>query len=422
MSNIRTAGIIAEYNPFHNGHEYHINETRKSGATHIVAVMSGNFVQRGEASVYDKFSRAEAALKCGADLVAELPAPWAMSTAETFAYGGVYILNAMGCVDTLNFGCECGDIKLLKKAAEAVMSREADGLTASLLQGGATYASCRQKAVKTLFGEEISGVLGSPNNILAVEYLKALKRLDSLIAPYPVLRRGAAHDGEISGGGIQSASYLRQLILSGNSEQAGKYMPDGAKNLLEKPIADIKRLERHVLAVLRTAEPADLLEFPDVSEGLEFRIIRAAADAGSLEELYEKIKTKRYTMSRIRRVVLSAALGLAKGLTAEPPPYIRVLGMNGGGRELLNVMKSTAAIPVITRYSQLKSLDTRAQNVFKSENRACDIFGLAADPVLPAGLNMENRFYFMQDTDEFVQTLAGNGSKPLRNQQHGGMV
>ena len=191
MGNQVVAGIVAEYNPFHNGHAHLIEAARAAGATHIVAVMSGSFVQRGGPACAPKTVRANAAVACGADLVLELPLPYAMATAERFAAGAVGILGGLGCVDVLAFGSECGDIDLLAKAAGAVLAPYCGEYTKNLLDTGVTYARARQKAVEELYGPEVAEVLSSPNNTLAVEYLKQISLQELRIAPFTIPRAGA---------------------------------------------------------------------------------------------------------------------------------------------------------------------------------------------------------------------------------------
>ena len=201
-------GIVAEYNPYHNGHQYMTAKCREAGATHLVAVMSGNFVQRGSVAIMDKRARAKAALADGVDLVLELPVPWAVSTAELFARGGLSVLAGLGCVQSLAFGCETADKDLLEKAADAVCDIKVHGLIKEELEGGITYAAARENAVRRLYGDEIADVISKPNNILAVEYLKAMKSIGTTFDLMPIERRGAEHDSLKENGEFSSASAL----------------------------------------------------------------------------------------------------------------------------------------------------------------------------------------------------------------------
>ena len=213
---MKTAAVVAEYNPFHKGHEYQLDMTRRAGATHVVAVMSGNFVQRGEAAVYDKFLRAAAAMRCGADLVLELPLPWAMSGAQSFARGAVSMVGALGCVDMLSFGCECADINRLRTVAKAVYSSEFDERLSDLLPVCSSYAVARRRAAAEMLGEDHACVLDSPNNILAVEYISAAEQIELGTDFNAVCRVGDGYNISVhSGSGFASATAVRNLIRNG---------------------------------------------------------------------------------------------------------------------------------------------------------------------------------------------------------------
>ncbi|MBQ2092548.1 MAG: nucleotidyltransferase family protein, partial [Clostridia bacterium] len=331
-------GIVAEYNPYHNGHQYLTAKCREAGATHVVAVMSGNFVQRGSVAIMDKRARAKAALSDGVDLVLELPVPWAVSTAELFARGGLSVLSGLGCVDSLAFGCETADKELLFKAAEAVCDIKVHDLIKDELDGGITYAAARENAVRKLYGDEIADVISKPNNILAVEYLKAMKSVGTSFNVMPIKRNGAEHDSLKENGEFSSASALR-IMLERGDERAFEFMPESSVSefkRLEKvgraPVA-IDDSERAILSRLRMLSAEDIKEAPDVSEGLENRIYNAIQSATSLEELYSIVKTKRYTHSRIRRIITALYLGIAPQDALHKVPYIRVLGFNEQGRE-----------------------------------------------------------------------------------------
>ena len=210
---MKISGIICEYNPFHNGHLYHINETRKNGATHIVAVMSGNFVQRGDVAVMDKLERARLAVRSGADLVIELPVQYCLSSAENFASGAVYLLDSLGAVDEISFGSECGDTDTLQEAmdtVEAIAMVHGEEIR-GIMEKGYTYPRALTSVVK---GKDpaVADIISEPNNLLAIEYMKALKRFSSAMAPYTVKRINAEHDSDITENGFASASYLRERI------------------------------------------------------------------------------------------------------------------------------------------------------------------------------------------------------------------
>lgn len=386
-------GIVAEYNPYHNGHQYLTAKCREAGATHVVAVMSGNFVQRGSVAIMDKRARAKAALSDGVDLVLELPVPWAVSTAELFARGGLSVLAGLGCVDSLAFGCETADGELLQKAAEAVCDIKVHDLIKDELEGGITYAAARENAVRKLYGDEIADVISKPNNILAVEYLKAMKSVGTSFNVMPIKRNGAEHDSLKENGEFSSASALR-IMLERGDERAFEFMPESSVSefkRLEKvgraPVA-IDDSERAILSRLRMLSAEDIKEAPDVSEGLENRIYNAIQSATSLEELYSIVKTKRYTHSRIRRIITALYLGIAPQDALHKVPYIRVLGFNEQGREILKLAKDKASLPIIMKSSQVYELPEYGKHIFDLECKATNLYNLATPRILPCGTEL----------------------------------
>ncbi len=394
---MKIAGIIAEYNPFHNGHAYHIEHTlaeKEGNATHIVAVMSGYFTQRGEPALLDPFLRAEAALRSGVDLVVLLPTPWALSSAETFAAGGVQLLEALGCVELLSFGSESGDIAALQAVRRVLDDPRTVGRMRGLMDTGLSYASARRQAVAEYGGEARAALLDSPNNTLGIEYLGALSREQSTMTPFTVRRMGAAHDAMAPIGGMASASYLRDMLRAGKVMNLAPFVPNEVCNLLNKAIADgvcsrEELAERAVLAVLRLRSREQLASLPAVSEGLENRLYNAIREAGDLETLFTLAKTKRYPRTRLQRLVYSAFLGIGADMTSIRPPYLRVLGATAKGREILRVAKENGtALPIVTRTSQIAELDEQAARVFALENRAADLFALTLPKPYPCGRHM----------------------------------
>lgn len=390
---MKTVGLVAEYNPYHNGHQYMVSKCREAGATHVVAVMSGNFVQRGSVAIMDKRARAKAALLDGVDLVVELPVPWAVSTAELFAKGGLSVLQGLGCVDALAFGCETADKDMLIKASDAVCDIKVHELIKSELTGGITYAVARENAVRKLYGDEVADIISKPNNILAVEYLKAMKSLGSSFDVMPILRRGAEHDSLKENGEFSSASALRIMLERGDTK-AFDFMPEGS-------VAEFKRLqkvgrapvciddsERAILSRLRMLTVEEIKEAPDISEGLENRIYNAIQSATSLEELYSIVKTKRYTHSRIRRIITSLYLGISPSDSLHKVPYIRVLGMNERGREILREAKNNAAMPILMKSSQSYDLSDYGKHIFDLECKATNLYNLASPRILPCGTEL----------------------------------
>lgn len=390
---MRVAGIVAEYNPFHNGHAIHIEKTREPNggceATHIVAIMSGSFVQRGEPAVLTKFDRAKAALAGGVDLVIELPLPWCLSSAEGFALGAISLLNSLGCVNVLSFGSEVGKIEPLQKAVTIMETPRFASLLKYQLGLGISFAEAQQKALAEIAGTTAASVLETPNNTLGIEYLKALRNGDSPMELFTVQRQGSSHDSMTPIGNIASASYLRTLLFSDRLLNTLPYMPAGCAAVISKAaqegrvptIADA--LDRAVLSQLRRLSPDDFKALPAMSEGLENRVYAATRKASSLKELEESIKAKRYPLTRIRRLIWSAFLGVTKEYTAKKPPYIRVLAANERGKEILSVAKPTA--PLLYRASQVAKLDEECQRLWELETRATDLHALACPIPLPCG-------------------------------------
>lgn len=385
---MKVAGIIAEYNPFHNGHAYLVQKARENGATHVVAVMSGNFVQRGEPAMFEHSVRTRAALINGVDLVLQLPAVYAVSPAQSFAGAAVKILGGTGVVDELVFGSECGDTEKIIRAADIIESDSLKPLLYAELKKGLSFASARENALRIL-SPESADIIKSPNNILGVEYVSAIKRTDSRMIPVTLPRLGAEHDSEETCGNIASASYIREL--SGGGEWRN-FVPENTALLYEKsPVADIKRIENAILYRMRTADAESLAKAPDVSEGIENRIISSAESAKNLEELYSFAKTKRYSHARIRRIILNYFLGITAEDLALSVPYIRVMGFNDRGAELIRKANNSACLPIITKAADVASLGENAQRIFSIECRAGDIYSLCFEEIGASGGEKRSR-------------------------------
>lgn len=387
---MKTAGIVAEYNPFHTGHAHHISRTREllGEDCAVVCVMSGSWTQGARPAIADKWLRARMALQGGADLVLELPVPFALSSAEQFAHGAVSLLHATGVVDVLSFGSELGSIRPLSALANCLNSPEFDLVLRDKLSSGASFAACRQRAAESLLGRETAALLSSPNNILGIEYLRALARLDSPISPLTVRREGAGyHELAQDRPVFRSATDLRRLILEGNWADAGAYLlPENAALLQAAPLPTAD-LERTLLACLRKMEEEDWAALPDsgAGEGLPRRLTRAGHEAVSMEEFYALAKTKRYSHARLRRLVLWAWLGMTAADRPHSPAYLRVLGSNETGRALLKEMKKKSSLPILTKPAHARRLDEAALRQFRLECRATDLYALCFDPISPAG-------------------------------------
>lgn len=391
---MNTVGIVAEYNPFHTGHAYQIRQTRAElgPESAVVAVMSGNWVQQANCAVADKWIRARLALMGGADLVLELPTVWAAASAEAFARGAVRILEATGVVDVLSFGSECGDVDQLRQVAACLDSTVYQAGLARFLGEGMTFASCRQAAVRGILGKELSELLSAPNNNLGIEYIRALNALDSKIRPMTILRQGAGHNTLSTPDPpprFVSATQIRADLELGNWEKAQPYLIPGGQAVLKaagQP-PSLARAERAILRKLRTMTVQDWARLPDSGEmeGLPQRLERAGRQCASLEGFFELAKTKRYTHARLRRLVLWAFLGLGQTDRPEHPPYLRVLGFNTKGRELLKEMKKRASLPILTKPAYARELETGVRRLFELEARCTDLYDLCLEHIPEPG-------------------------------------
>ena len=372
---MKAVGIVAEYNPFHGGHQYQIRKIREScGAdTPVVAVMSGDFVQRGEAASYDKFTRAEAAVRGGVSLVIELPLPWSLSSAEGFARGGVGLLGATGVVGALSFGSESGNLSAIEKTAAVLDTPEYNEALKAMLAGGTPFAAARAGAARALLGNT-AAVLNTPNDLLAVEYLRASAKLGHTFKYIPVRREGSVHDG------AGSASELRALLREGES-LAGR-IPGEAWDVFRgadeagRGFVSPESLRTAILSRLRERTPEDFAAVPDASEGLHFRLYEAARRGVSPEEIADLARSKRYAHARLRRMVMCAALGVRAGDADGVPPYIRALGFDARGAALLREMKTRAALPVIIKSARIRDENETARHVFDLGSRAHDLLVL----------------------------------------------
>ncbi len=392
---MRIAGIIAEYNPFHDGHAHHLSETRARGADAVVAVMSGSFVQRGEAAILSKFARAEAAVRGGVDLVLELPVYWATGSAQRFAEGAVSVLRQCGCVEMLSFGSECGDADRIAGTARALADPALPGAMQPYLRQGLAFAAARQKAVEDLFGASVAALLRDPNDTLAAEYLFAAARQGAAFTPVAV-RRVCAHDADDAQGGFLSAHAIRERMRAeGNCPacpEATREIWQAAAESGQAP-ADLLRLEREILLRLRTADADVLRRLPDVTEGLENRILTAAKQARSLDELYALVRSKRYPHARVRRIVLSCLLDLRKADIPPDVPYLRPLAIGVRGEEILREIRRSGGAPILSRASQASELSEEAQRVFCAECRAGEAFSLMLPEIPAAGMDFSKPMF-----------------------------
>ena len=378
---MQVAGVICEYNPFHTGHAWQLAELRRRGAAAVVCAMSGNFTQRGGFAIVRKHVRAEAAIRGGADLVLELPLPWATASAEGFAKGGAEALAATGVVDTLAFGSECADADRLARVADALASDAFVAALKSELDKGDSFAAARQRAAETLCGAD-AAVLASPNDILGVEYCKALR--GTALAPLALPRIGAVHDGQPAGE-YASASYIRDRILGKDAVDSSDlpYLTPDMRRLYDAERAagrapvTVAAAERAILARLRTMREADFAAYDEGNEGLYHRFSDAARRAASIDELLDAVKTKRYAHARLRRMLLAIYLGILPSERPAQVPYLRVLAMNDKGKSLLHEMRRAASLPVLVKPADVRELSPEARRLMELEARATDLYALA---------------------------------------------
>ena len=379
---MKVSSLICEYNPFHNGHHYMLDKMRENGSDFIIACMSGNFTQRGDFAVFDKYSRTKTALENGIDLVIELPVTYACATAEKFAFGGVYILNALGCADEIYFGSECGNITALKNISDIFQTPDFSGNIKKYLSLGQTFAKARENAVSEI-SEKSADILRYPNNILGIEYISALKKLHSPISPQTIRRIGSEHDSLTPFENTASATLIRKMIYEKNSDFK-KYIP--VSDMTQ--IHELAKLETAFLYKLRIMSPEDIKNLPDISEGLENRLYNAVRNGISIENILSLAKTKRYTLARLRRILLYAFLDISKNDCNILPQYIKILGFNSKGKNILRTMRETSELPVVMRYSDVKKLSTSAQYLYALESRCDDIYNLSGENILPCGQNL----------------------------------
>ncbi|MBP2650129.1 MAG: hypothetical protein H6Q74_954 [Firmicutes bacterium] len=389
---MKAVGIIAEYNPFHNGHQWHLQEARRLSNTNFsIAIMSGNFMQRGEPAIFDKWTRAQMAVTAGVDLVIELPVAFAVRSAEYFATGGIRLLNALGVVSHVCFGAEHANISILYTIAHALNNPAVVASLHQHLEAGYNYAAAWGQALEKVLGISRE-VVASPNNILAVEYLRALDSYAPALTPLPISRHMSGyHDTDINGT-IASATAIRKA-LPVDIDQAGSALPAVSKNIITAKFAagyapiTFNNYDQMVLAVLRQASLQRLALLPDVSEGLEHKLKTAALRVGNIEELLINLKTKRYSRTRLQRLLIHVLLSTTKtklqSYDQTGPLYARVLAFNEQGREILHHLKTTSAIPVITKtthYLTSKKRDlhqlTSLESMLALDTTATDLYVL----------------------------------------------
>jgi len=397
---MKILGLVTEYNPFHNGHLYHLNKSKEAtGSTHTIAVMSGNFLQRGEPALIHKWARAEMAVRCGVDLVIELPTIYACATAEFFALGSVSLLNELNSVNSICFGSESGNLKYLNDIAHIIVKSPKDynEKLKNFLNEGKSFPASRSLAIIEHLKSnnnlheneilEIEKIIKSPNNILAIEYLKALIRLDSPITPYTITRIKAGYHSLSLDESIASATAIREHINKYNSlDKIKSVMPEASfeilNNLFKEDLGPVSTndLSQSIMAILRREDPSNLKRFFDVVEGLENKLHSCSLKSDSLEDLYTCVKSKRYTATRIQRICMHILLNLTKDMAVDygqaPPPYARILAFNNKGREILRLCDKQSNIPLINKVSLFKPESLIQQELLKLDIKATNIYSL----------------------------------------------
>jgi len=392
--------IIAEYNPFHNGHLYHLQKSKKDiKPDYSICIMSGNFCERGDTSIIDKWSKTESALKCGFDMVIELPVLYSISSAENFAEGSLKILDAFSGDITLSFGSECGDLNILNNIANVLYNepREYQTILSHELSKGLSYPKARENALLLYLNDikKYANVLSNPNNILGIEYLKAIKKFKSKVKPHTVKRIDVGYNSLKIKDRLASATAIRNLLKE--NKDVKKLMPTPSYNILldnmehGKTVKDISVFEKEIIYTLRKMSLAEIANLQDVTEGLENAIKQAANTCNNLEDLINTIKSKRYTRSRIQRILLYSILNITKKDIQDSyrsKPYIRILGVSNRGKLLLSQLNNPK-YPAITSVKKFMDSNNNKtlKNILEKDILASNIYTLGYENDSKANLD-----------------------------------
>lgn len=389
MDDEHVLGVVAEYNPFHNGHRYHLEMAKKrANAKYTVCIMSGNFVQRGNSSILNKWKKAEMALLNGIDLVIELPTLCSISSAEGFSFGAMKILDSLNIVDSISFGTETDDFDALNNIASVICEepKQYKYILSNELKKGISFPKARENALMIYFNnnERYANILSKPNNILAIEYLKSLKKIRSKIQPIPIKREKVYYNDNQIIDEFASATAIRKLLKDNNFREIRKVVSSSTYEILSREtelgntVLDLSCYEKQIIYNLRRMSVKEIREIPDVNEGLENSIKKAANCTNNLLDLIDIIKSKRYTQSRIQRILMCVLLGITKkdmDVAKGAIPYTRVLGFNENGKKLISkIKKINPKLTVITSVKKFK--DTNTNKIY---NRLLDIDILATD-------------------------------------------
>ncbi len=382
----KVIGIVAEYNPFHNGHLYHITKSiEQTNSDYVVCVISGNFVQRGNTSIIDKWTKAKMAMANGADLVIELPTVYSTSSAENFAEGAIKILNELGIVDTISFGMETSDISTLNNIANVLYQEPKDYVTMlnHELSKGISFPKARENALMMYLNDikRYANVLAGSNNILAIEYLKAMKKLKSPLKPVGIQRQKVFYNDDFIVDDFASATAIRKMIVNRQFDDIMKVMPRSSYILLAQElrqghyVLDLSKFQSEILYKLRSMTIEEIKELPDVSEGLENAIKNAANSCNNIIDFVNIVKSKRYTQTRIQRILIYALLGITQKMmdtSKKVTPYIRVLGMNESGKRLIS--EAMTKNPKLNLVTSVKKYMNESKNKALKEMLQTDIY------------------------------------------------
>lgn len=378
---MKICACIAEYNPFHLGHLKHINYIKNElGAEKVIVIMSGNFTQRGEPAVLNKFKRAELAVIYGADAVIELPTVFATANAETFAKGAINVINSLPNVDSICFGVESGNRQDYLSLATALNdeSKEFKRILKENLDKGVSLAKAKYNAVSATRGEFDENLLSTPNNILGVEYTRAILSLNSNIEIYPMLRNGD-HNDETLKKGITSAKSIRKYVKAGLIKKIKKNVPPFVYKSLKGYPYDFDKL---IMSKVLLSSKEEMSKIPDCTEGLENRIKALSKDNLDVETLIEKVSSRRYTKARIRRILIANLLGITKDFLDDclkSPLYAKVLAVNGKEKEIISVLSENSSIPLLTRKSDISLLKKTAIKCYELDVLSNDLYNLVAN-------------------------------------------
>lgn len=409
----RVLGIVAEYNPFHNGHAYHIRESkRRTGASGVVCVLSGNFVQRGNTSIVNKWTKAEMALRSGADLVLELPVVYAVGSAERYAYGAMRLLDSLRIVDTVSFGMETNDIGVVEDIATVLHKepKEFRHILQHELEKGISFPQARENALLMYLNDikRYANVLRGSNNILAIEYIKALKKLKSPMHVIGVKREKVQYHQEEIVEQFASATAVRKLLVKEEYDALKGVMPKVIFYFLMeqvkrgKWVSDLCVFEKAILCNLRKMTVQEIAQLPDVAEGLEYAIKEAAGMVNNLPDFLSMVKSKRYTQTRLQRILVYALLGITKKQVqtmTKAEPYARVLGFTPVGKQMLaDMTRANPKLPLITSVKRFEETNKNKnlQEMLDLDKLATDIYTLGQEGESCANLDYTHKMMIIK--------------------------